>query len=347
MKSIIIYISSNDGTDTRITKEIRTLSMHHQVIFVGVKSNNTTHFLDEHCDFSYLVSGKRNRPFTILKQIALVVWLLITKPVRSIHIVNEQLAVFFWPLLFLKHTVLDVFDSIFLTKTIEPHRLLLLKRIIYAPADRIIVTDENRRALMPEFVQPKLAVLPNYPEWFETPLPQKQSNQTLTVLFFGWLGWQRGGWYVKKILEADPDLRVIMAGWFSDEACKQLAQHPRVDYRGIIPQAEALKVAAAEADYILCVYEPKNLNTINASPNKIYDGIHTQTPLIINREVKIAALVQELNIGIVVPQYEVEDFVALTKEMRNRKHGFTFSESLKRQYAWESVEQVLLNCHKI
>ena len=35
---------------------------------------------------------------------------------------------------------------------------------------------------------------------------------------------------------------------------------------------------------------------INASPNKIYDGIQTETPLLINKEVTAASLVENLNI---------------------------------------------------
>ena len=102
---------------------------------------------------------------------------------------------------------------------------------------------------------------------------------------------------------------IIMLGWFADDECRKLAEHPRVDYRGVIPQAEALEIAATEADYILCLYEPLNQNMINASPNKIYDGIQTETPLLINKEVKAASLVEKLNIGITIPSYYPEDFV--------------------------------------
>ncbi len=33
-----------------------------------------------------------------------------------------------------------------------------------------------------------------------------------------------------------------MLGWFADDECRKLANHPRADYKGVIPQAEALEI---------------------------------------------------------------------------------------------------------
>jgi len=140
---------------------------------------------------------------------------------------------------------------------------------------------------------------------------------------------------------------VIMMGWFSDDGAKELAKHERVDYRGVVPQQQALEVAATEADYILCVYEPINLNNINASPNKIYDAIQASTPLIINAEVKVSSLVSDLNIGIVMPTCFPADYRSLVAELQTKKRLFTFPEGLKQTYTWEHVESKLWTAHQL
>lgn len=344
-KKKLLYLSTNDGTDTRINKELRTLSINYEVLFLGV-GKSTNSFLKEYCQFQYLIDGPRNHPLTLFKQILIFLRLLLRHRIHSIHVVNEQLMIFFWPFLFFKHTVLDVFDSIFLKWAIPKDKWLLLKRLVYAPCDWVIVTDENRRSLIPDFMQPRLQVLPNYPAQYNGPVRPSNSQDQLNVLFFGWLGMQRGGSIAKGLLEADERVRLIMLGWFSDEACKALTKHPRVDYRGVIPQQQALEIAATEADYILCLYEPLNLNTINASPNKIYDGIQTQTPLLINREVKVASMVENLNIGLVIPSYYPDDFATLAQFMIDNKGSFSFSPSLQNTYTWEKVEKILIEAHQ-
>ncbi len=85
---------------------------------------------------------------------------------------------------------------------------------------------------------------------------------------------------------------------------------------------------------------------INASPNKIYDGIQTETPLLINKEVKAASLVEDLNIGITIPSYYHEDFISLSNLMLEKKNSFDFPDKLKEKYTWEGVEEVLLSSHQ-
>ncbi len=346
-KHIILYISSNDGSDTRITKEIKTLVKKYDIIFIGVGDEEKFQMKSECKDF-LVVKGKRNHPLTILKQYLYIIKTLFQKRSISVHIINEQLMVLFYPIILIKPTVLDVFDSFFLKNGIGKGKLLWLKRIVYWPVNRVIVTDENRKTLMPDFIQHKISVVPNYPFKTHGIIKSNQSSKDhITILFFGWLGESRGGKQAKELLEASKKVKIIMIGWFSDAFCKQLSLHNRVEYLGIMPQEEALKVAARKADYILCLYEPRNLNQINASPNKIYDSIHTYTPVIINSEVKIAKFVQKENIGIVIDNYYEALDGAFVRMLEERLGSFAFSLALIEQYNWNSIEPELISTHQL
>lgn len=330
----------------RINKELKTLSQEFEVTFIGVGESNAQSYARDYCKYFYLISGKRNRPITILKQLWLVTKLSFKK-YDSVHIINEQLMIFFYPLMFGKHVVLDIFDSIFLMKNKSSNQLFLVKKFIYAPVDVILVTDNNRKALMPSFTQSKINVLENFPYKFKGRINTAKPQSPLTILYNGWLGKNRGTDFLLQLINVDSSLKIIMAGWFADETSRELANHPQVDYRGIMTQEDALTIAAQEADYILCVYAPNNENNINASPNKIYDAIQTQTPLIINSEVYISSFVRDNAIGIVIPDYNNFDAGELIKQLKQKKKEFHFSPSLIDAYNWENIEHVLIAAHRI
>ena len=329
----------------RINKELQSLSRHFEITYVGVGQSNKECFARNSCKYFYLIIGKRNVFITICKHIWLV-FKLKPRKFHSIHIINEQLMVFFYPLLFRNHLVLDVFDSIFLIWNKSKNKWKLLKRVVYAPVDVVLVTDNNRKELMPTFVQEKIKILENYPLRFHPQSTKNVKREGLTILYSGWLGKFRGTDVLIKLLEADPTIRVIMAGWFADELSVQLSKHHQVDYRGIMTQEESLTIAHDEADYILSVYAPENENNINASPNKIYDAIQVSTPVIINKEILIAQFVESHNLGIVIENYYHFDANTIIENLKKQRSSFHFSEELKSTYTWENIEHVLLEAHK-
>jgi hypothetical protein len=220
-----------------------------------------------------------------------------------------------------------------------------IKRIIYAPVNKILVTDENRKSLMPEFVQKKICILQNYPNKYTGPI-EKKPHSGVIILYYGWMGLDRGTELIEKLLEVSDQIHIIMAGWFSDSYSKKLINHPQVDFRGVLLQADALQIAATEADYILCAYAPTNENTINASPNKIYDSIQVRTPVIMNCDIIVPPVVLQYHTGILLPKYEVDDSLSLANELIARKGSFHFAAELIETFTWEKIEHELVEAHQ-
>ncbi|GHB83298.1 hypothetical protein [Persicitalea jodogahamensis] len=347
MKPRILYLSFNDGSDMRINKEVRTLNQIARVELMALGPDPAQCFVASDVDTLHFVKGERTSPGTLFRYFARSSFLLAFRRYDSVHIINEPQLLVLWPLLWLqKRVVLDIFDSIFLRKNQPGNQLSWLKKLVYAPVGLCIVTDENRLKLLPDFMKKKGSIVPNYP-YYQTSLPPKERTAGLTLLYYGWLGEQRGTMTVRSLLAADPALKVIMAGWLADESSRLLTQHPRVEWLGVIPQAEATKIAARRADYILCVYAPINDNNINASPNKIYDAIQTRTPVIINAEVKVSDFVRDTRIGYVLPRYKVEDYAQVADALLHQRESFKFDEELRRSCTWESVEGTLKEVHRL
>ena len=346
---MIFFISTNNGSDMRINKEVSTLLSKYEVKFYGIGSKKQS-LLPEHTKLELrFVSGDRRNIATILKFVMLIYRDYFNCKRRPrIHLINETLVPLLYPLLLHSQSVLDLFDSYFLKKSKPGDKWFWIKKIVYSPFNKIIVTDEARAKLMPSFLEPKCVIIGNYPRRVLGALGDKLTYADgLVVMFFGWLGMSRGGEHIQNFLN-DSRVRVIACGWFSDENTERLViSHDRIDYRGVMSQEEALKIARKEADYILCTYKPVNMNNIFASPNKIYDALHIETPLIINAEILISNFVRDNQVGWVMPQYDCKLDSRAIDFLISNKGGYKFSENLKSKYSWENCEKTLLKIHEL
>jgi hypothetical protein len=347
MRPALLYISINDGTDTRIFKEIKSLSTQFDITFIGIQTpTSTTDMLPESCR-KYFIKGLRRSPLTIAKLFLRVAYL---RPwsFKSIHVINENLALILYPLLLVsRHWVLDIFDSFFLKSTSRIVNMfkLVLQRIIYASASAILITDDARLNLLPEWSRSKARILPNFPLTDNFPAGVKaEPAGPLKIFVSGSIGFDRGIPFILNLLKQDSRLVVHLAGWLYDKAGNELCKHPQVTYHGVVHQSAAAQIAK-QCDYILCLYEPNITNNIYASPNKIYDGIQAGVPVIINQEVLVSAFVRTERLGYVLESYSPPVVVNILEELKAQRGQYAHITKLQGKYTWEAVEPVLINAH--
>jgi hypothetical protein len=346
-KQKILFVSNNDGSDMRIVKEIRSLQVYFDIIFVGIGVESEKSFAREHCQYFRLVKGNGRNIFSYLKQLLLVLKVLFNYKISSIHLINEYLVLVYYPIIIFKHTVLDIFDSVFLRANYTGDSLFLVKYFFYSHVNKIIVTDSNRLNLMPAHFRSRCIVLPNYPNYIES-VPEKLESKNLRIMYYGWLGLGRGTEIVEKLLELPFEIKVYMAGWFCDERTQAMIEKykEKIEYLGVLEQEQAIKRASENADFILCVYKPVNQNNINASPNKIYDALLINTPVIMNKEVQLSSWVQEIGIGLIVDGYDNTDIGQLYNNLLKYKQNFEYGASGISSYTWGKVENQLWLAHK-
>lgn len=343
----LLYLSLNDGTDTRIAKEVATLSRSFAVTFVGVRQeNNGSNHLPASVQ-QVVIPGRRRGGLTLLR-LAFLVHRLGPGRFDTVHVVNENLLLVLAPLLLAgRNVVLDVFDSMFL-KSSRALRLLRwpLQWLAHTLADTVLVTDEDRRHLIPKIFRANVRVLPNYPS-DPGALPSRRvaaPTDTLRIFFSGSLSNGRGIPFLEALLSACSTTEVVAAGWIYDEAARKLCARDRVTYLGVLTAAEAARVSRG-CDYILCLYSPDIPNNIHASPNKIYDAALLGVPVIINTEVKAASFVRERGLGVVLPSYQGFPVDLALRELRERRAEFSRRLSGPSSYTWVSVENTLLEAH--
>jgi len=344
MKAKVLYLSVNDGSDTRINKEVRTLAQRADVVYCGIGQSGDKAFVKPYCAEFYVLQGRHNSLLVFAKYYLTVCRVFFKHRYHSIHVINENLLLLFLPLLFFTkaRVVADVFDSIFLRLGQDNYRWL--QKLSYGTPTAVLVTDDNRKSLLPAGYAHKVVVVENYPYTVQETYPKASGDAELIIFYNGSMSAVRGTALLQGMLTAQPKLRVWMAGWIYDEATQALATHPQVTNYGVVSQLESLKLAA-QADYILSVYAPTNANNINASPNKIYDAIQARTPVIINAEVKVAAWVQAHGLGYVLPAFNSTEYAQIFNDLMAKKGTYVFSTELAAAHTWEAIEGKLWAAH--
>jgi hypothetical protein len=341
---MILFLSTNDGSDTRINKEISTLSKQYQIIFIGIGDENNS-YLKSLCSL-HIIKGSRKSLFVYFRYLFLVYKLLFTKKINSIHIINEQLLFLFYPITIFKRTILDLFDSFFLKKNLTSKFFQGLQILFFITTNRVIVTDENRYSILPTAIRKKSIIIENYPYKFKEKI-KKANNSELVIAYVGSLQSTRGTSLLNSLLKTSHKIKVLMIGWLYDEESKGLSKKKKVEYLGVKPQEEVSEIIANQADYLMCTYEPNNLNNINASPNKIYDAVQLETPVIINSEVKVSDFVRKQKIGYVLDSYYLVEHESLGQTLKNKKNDFIFNDEIKDKFSWENIEQKIISAHKL
>ncbi|WP_445725689.1 hypothetical protein, partial [Flavobacterium sp.] len=174
----------------RINKEVKTLAKYADIYFLGIGEYGDKNYAKCNCKEFFLIQNKRNSFKAIFKQILKFLQLSRKYKFNSYHIINEQLMVFFYPFLFRKYVVLDIFDSFFMKMNAPKDKLKFIKKIVYAPVNYLFVTDGNRKKLMPKFLYPKLGVLENFPNHYNGKTQKNTKN--LTIFYNGSMSHSRG-----------------------------------------------------------------------------------------------------------------------------------------------------------
>ena len=350
-KRRIIYICANDGTDTRVVKELKTLSKKSEIIFIGCNKNSEKSFIGSYVKRKFIFTSSHRNPVTYLLFNLAIVFLRLRYRCTSIHVVDEQTFLFVWLSCLWKPVTLDIFDSIFLKYNLPNDKGIILKRLLYGLSENIIVTDQKRKTLLPVEFHHKSVILPN------VPFRVRHSDERLrlcngnVVRFgcFGTLTEDRGINFLSQIAKLSPKIEITCAGWIPRaETRRKIEDSISFNYLGVLQQDDVFK-AMQRTDFLCMIYPSNNLNNQYASPNKLYDAIHLGIPVICNDDMEVAKYVDQHKLGITLSRKEIDypDQSVIDKIMDFVPLADSIYEELKGFYCWENYQEVLINCHRL
>ena len=128
------------------------------------------------------------------------------------------------------------------------------------------------------------------------------------------------------------------------ERTKTLGLEEKVRFVDRVPYADLLQYTQA-ADVGLSLDKDNNINYKYSLPNKLFDYIYCQKPVLVSRVIEVATIVKHFNIGLVAPDYRPETIAGLMKEMiaSGTEQYNTDLHAAANALNWDKEKQVLVD----
>lgn len=156
----------------------------------------------------------------------------------------------------------------------------------------------------------KFVFMPNIPnlEYFEN-YKRKKKNQKFTIGFIGVVRYKE---QMKMLIDASEktNSRILFAGIANDDEIMKLAKSKKyIEYYGPYNYNNDIAKLYSKCDCIYSVYDTKINNVKYALPNKLYESIYCELPILVSSDTYLSEIVNKLNVGLSVKSDSVEDLV--------------------------------------
>ena len=166
----------------------------------------------------------------------------------------------------------------------------------------------------------KVLYMPNVPNLSAFGSYQKKAGGEFTV---GYLGAVRYKQQMKNLIEASEraGVHAMIAGYEDqpmviEPLCKDKANIEWVGRFDFNKQAAELY---GKCDVMYSVYDADMHNVRVALPNKLYEAVYCEMPLIVAKNTYLAQVVEEWGVGVAVDHKSVDELAEALKELRDNK----------------------------
>lgn len=130
---------------------------------------------------------------------------------------------------------------------------------------------------------------------------------------------------------------------------KELNLNKKVIITGKVPYDELAQYTHI-ADLGLSLDKDTNMNYRYSLPNKLFDYIHANVPVLVSPLVEISRIVSDYQIGIIIKNHDPKHIAQSINDAFNHHETYTLWEKnlkrAKKELSWEKEEQILLECIK-
>lgn len=223
-------------------------------------------------------------------------------------------------------------------------------------AFRVTVPDENRLPYVPAGVKARgnVAVIRN--------LPTRdcgfcdgagRGGQTVRLALLGYLGRRRGLERLATLLDADPAVRLLIAGEPSPEtAILARLRDDRIAFHGRLNHRSSLALMA-ESDVVVLLYDPELEANRIAAPNKYYEALMVGRPILVAADTPMARECIGNGCGYIVQYRDLGSLKAAIDSIRHeravweekcRRARRVFEDSCDWLRERQKLETIYLSC---
>lgn len=153
----------------------------------------------------------------------------------------------------------------------------------------------------------KVLIIPNMPKLKPFEYYQHKSKGKFTIGFIGAIRYKE---QMKMLINAADNcgIRILFAGAGLDNEIEEICKDNRnIEYYGKYDYDSEIAQLYGKVDCVYSVYDADMNNVKVALPNKLYESIYCELPIIVAKETYLAKLVEELGVGIAVSHKDVTE----------------------------------------
>ena len=217
----------------------------------------------------------------------------------------------------------DLLNAYFKRKVISLPLKWYDRRIIKHSVETVLTSDGFRIYHFGDVVPRNVTVIPNKlnPWCLEThkkaPLC-KIVSETLRIGFVGMIRaktvYNFARVFAREFPSAEFHFFGVISSW-TEEQIGLLKQYPNVKFHGQFLNPGDLPDIYARIDLVLATYDTEYENPRFAEPNKLYEAIFYETPIIVSRNTFLADRVSSLNVGFSVDALDEGSVISLISSL--------------------------------
>lgn len=360
MKKVLIVRSNPCNSDPRVAKIASTLSEHYKVTIlcwdreVSSPRKETVqgiNFIRFHQSAEY---GQISLILKLPLWFMFVAWHILFNRYEAIHACDFD--TYFPAILPAKikraHIVYDIFDfyadMISLPKAITKPLAKLDKWMIKF-ADAVVLVDRNRLHQIQPSKPKRTEYIYNIPDIDPSLLKGYKLTEIENNYFF-YCGILSSDRYIQELLNffiKNPKLNVEIGGWgpleglVIDHAKKtnNITFLGKINYKTVIEKTAKCRI-------MIAFYNPNIPNNKLASPNKLFEALALQKPLLTNHGTTLSKFVEENKIGLVVNPENPTEILEAIEKLDIQAIKKTELDLYETKYNWNYMKLKLSNLYK-
>lgn len=150
-------------------------------------------------------------------------------------------------------------------------------------------------------------------------IEKKKKSDILRIGFVGMLRYRSVKNFIKTFCENFPECEFYVFGKVNEkerDAFEELKKLSNYNFKGAFKNPDDLPEIYSNLDLVLATYDIDFENVRYAEPNKIYESIYFETPIIVSKNTFLEKKVFKLGIGYSVDAMDSEDIKRLVKNLK-------------------------------
>lgn len=203
-----------------------------------------------------------------------------------------------------------------------------LTSLLFKKVDILVITSEKfyEKYFCRYVSKEKVVYIPNIPDLNVFKNYIKKEKKKFTVGFIGGIRYLT---QMKLLVDACEglDIEVLFAGAGStlkeyEEIEKYCTKKDYVIFTGKYNYKDEIAELYSKVDCVFSAYDNTNPNVKIALPNKLYESIYCELPIIVSKETYLSEIVEKLNIGVSIKGNNIEELRKVLKILKEKRKEY-------------------------